>query len=145
MGIETIPFGSIVIETFLGSIDTETDSEVLTQTGELGIIVVICKRRSVFFQASVAGSFVEHLAHTVRGMWTASTSASDRQSGGEWHVVLHLDFKRRRTEMTRKRGSTFDDGKLERVSHSRRNLHAVQKSKSASRTNSFRHLKSMYM
>ena len=30
MGIETIPFGSIVIETFLGSIDTETDSEVLT-------------------------------------------------------------------------------------------------------------------
>ena len=36
MGIETIPFGSIVIETFLGSIDTETDSEVLTQTGELG-------------------------------------------------------------------------------------------------------------
>ena len=48
MGIETIPFGSIVIETYLGSIDTETDSEVLTQTGELGIIVVICKRRSVF-------------------------------------------------------------------------------------------------
>ena len=79
----TKPFGNTVTETFWDAFTfNQTVSEVLTSTDEPGISVVVCERLHVT-AVSNGTTF-----SPVRIVSEASTSSSDRQSGGE---CLHLD------------------------------------------------------